>query len=188
MAKFYWALRVCQASILWSMHIIFPFCRWRNWGSGSWSNDAAGPWQRWDWTWAVWHLTPEHRFVPAHKRTTVSSVPIPVKTGDGFSPICPNPLSEKPLCLPFLHHIRIAEPQRSRGPDLCRTDGDLEPSRSPSSSSSQVKWLGLNHRWLAKPGSNLGLSTLCGVLSIVLFHLLRERRRILKATCSAVPY
>lgn len=45
MAKFYWALSMCQAPILWSAYIIFPFCRWRNWGSGRRSNNAAGKWQ-----------------------------------------------------------------------------------------------------------------------------------------------
>lgn len=71
---FNWVLSVCQAPILSAVSINFPFCRWRQWGSKSWSNmqlvSGRGGTRAW-----AWHLTPEHRTIPAHSRTDVSPTP-----------------------------------------------------------------------------------------------------------------
>lgn len=83
-----------------------------------------------------------------------------METGDVYSsressPIGMNPLSEATWWLPFLHHIRMEEPQlrwaqRSSGPDLCCTDGALDSQR------------------LAEPGfETWSLNSLSGALSAV---------------------
>lgn len=101
------------------------------------------------------------------------------------SPIRLNPLSEESLWLLFLHYIRMAEPrsrwdQTSCGPDLCWTDGDLEPCRGkmtcPRSWQPMTDWARIEP-WFFD-----------SVFSIVLFHLLKEIQAILKSTSNAMPY
>lgn len=112
------------------------------------------------WTWAPWHLRPEYCTTQLTAGRLSAQSPIPVKMGDVYSsryssPIGLNPLPETALWLPFLHPIRMAEPQsrgaqRSCGPHLCCTDGAHDS------------------QWLAEPGFEIwSLDSLSGALSTV---------------------
>lgn len=94
---FNWALRVCQAPILSVVSINFPFCRWRHWGSESWSNMQLVSGRGGTWTWA-WHLTPERCPVSAHRRTSVSPTPSTSEDGGMYIHLDTLPAC---ACIPF---------------------------------------------------------------------------------------
>lgn len=149
-----------SASILWSVYIILPSRRWRHWSSRDWSSMQLVSGRGVIWTWAPWHLRPEYCTTQLTAGRLSAQSPIPVKMGDVYSsryssPIGLNPPPETALWLPFLHPIRMAEPQsrgaqRSCGPHLCCTDGAHDSQR------------------LAEPGFEIwSLDSLSGALSTV---------------------